>query len=332
MSADQRESPRAAIRSWLHRTDIGPEPRPANSSTEPHERRRKRSPRLEAVLSIEEQPLETAHLKHDKDRSRPGLHEERGHESRRITRDSPPNSRRVQSQTLPKQALEPKPGDPGFAEHLGLHAPFRNFNAHSDDLDADFDGTRHPKKRRRRESSISSYLEPAEIDVLTDDGRALHAPNSEMEAAEKQTRRYEFDSAASCAPSKSSSVAKTTPMVPSGSYEKRPRRKTREDRYELKETTGHKRKRSAKKDRKDGEEGKKKRKKHKEKSGAALMHSFTAHNVAHDRLTVCFPTTLTIKILTLTEGSYNQRRQSGCLAEAGHRHQLEEEAVSIWPL
>ena len=69
------------------------------------------------------------------------------------------------------------------------------------------------------------------------------------------------------------------------SYERRPRHKTRQDRYELKGNNkdSEKMKQATKKDR-----GEKKQKKHKrkEKSGTALMHDFAAQNVAHDRLTV----------------------------------------------
>lgn len=72
------------------------------------------------------------------------------------------------------------------------------------------------------------------------------------------------------------------PDKPAESYERRPRHKTREDRYELKDGPREKRTVADK----DGWEKKRKKHKRREKSGGALMHNFTAHNVVHDRLTV----------------------------------------------
>ena len=70
-------------------------------------------------------------------------------------------------------------------------------------------------------------------------------------------------------------------------YEKRPRRKTKEDKYDLKQDGKQPTRSRKKKDKKDcvGTKQDKKRK-CKERSGDALMHTFSAPNVAQDRLTV----------------------------------------------
>lgn len=313
MSDDQRDSPRAAIRNWLEHTDGNPKLRPATSPSESPERARKPRPRSEAVK--EKQPLESRHQDHDGNRSKHRLHRKRGDESRRGTTNTVPRVQRVQSQTLCKQASEPKPGDPGFAEHLGLHAPFRNFKACSDDIEADVGDIARPRKRRRRRSSTSSYLEPAQVDGSIDNEHAYHDSGDEMETGKQQSRHHEIDSVSSSVPSQPSSVAEPLPKKPSASYERRSRRKTRADRYELKETTSDRRKKSAKKDRKDGQERRSKRQKHKEKSGAALMHGFTAQNVVHDRLTVRSLITVTVEVPTLIECPATTSEGSGALRQ-----------------
>lgn len=73
------------------------------------------------------------------------------------------------------------------------------------------------------------------------------------------------------------------PEKPLKTYERRPRHKTREDHYELKE---NKKRAAAKADEKAAPRKSKKSRKRKEKSGAALMHGFSAACVDSDRLTV----------------------------------------------
>jgi len=254
---------------------------------------------LNTADHIEERSLEHMHQIDDGDRSKHSLHRGRGNEPRRGT-NNVPEMERAKEQTLSKQALELRPGDPGFAEYLGLHAPFRNFKARSDDLEADPGRTARPRKRKRRESSTSSYLEPARLDSLITNEHAYHDSGDEMEAAKERSRHPEIDSAWSPSQSQPSTMAEPPRRKQSESYERRPRHKTREDLYELKANSSTKRKKPAKKARKDGEEKRSKRQKYKEKSGAALMHSFTAQNVAHDRLTVRF-LTVAAETLTLTK-------------------------------
>ncbi|KAL8776578.1 MAG: hypothetical protein Q9213_008214 [Squamulea squamosa] len=66
-------------------------------------------------------------------------------------------------------------------------------------------------------------------------------------------------------------------------YEKRPRRKTREDRYELKKDKKHD---QTNEGRAKAHDKRKKKRKGVEKSGAALMQKFSAKNVETDRLTL----------------------------------------------
>ena len=76
-----------------------------------------------------------------------------------------------------------------------------------------------------------------------------------------------------------------SPEKPAKTYERRSRHKTREDRYEVKQGKTHKEENKQELKKKNKKQGKRKRK---EKSGAALMSSFSAKNIARDRLTVSF--------------------------------------------
>ena len=75
------------------------------------------------------------------------------------------------------------------------------------------------------------------------------------------------------------------PATPLHHFERRPRRKTREDRYQLKHGDKKKSGSVGSTERKPGV----KRRRHCEKSGAALLHDFAAPNVSDDRLTVSYP-------------------------------------------
>ena len=139
-----------------------------------------------------------------------------------------------------------------------------------------------PRKRKRKASSTISYLEPAVVDELPDaqDGkwtpfereRTRRLPSGDDDGGLKYPSEF----------LRRPDQTTLLPEKPAGSYERRPRHKTREDRYELKDGTRDKKKVA----KKDSQEKKQKKHKRREKSGAALMHSFTAQNVSHDRLTV----------------------------------------------
>lgn len=81
----------------------------------------------------------------------------------------------------------------------------------------------------------------------------------------------------------SSSEALIPPKKGSKSYVRRSRHRTKEDRYKPKQTKGSRKK--LKPNDRDAPKRKTKRGRN-EKSGTALMHEFSAKNVANDRLTV----------------------------------------------
>ena len=283
MAHEVRQSPRAAIRTWLRETNT------TNNNNS----------RLEAnsidskLLVHRSQELRRYKTRYNREvTSQSGT---RGHpkpvangESRQPLQRDPnksilltSNSYREEPPDQTTKTLQLRPGDPGFAEGLGLHPPFRTFRVQSEDSLVHQDDPIRPRKRKRKASSTTSYLEPAVVDELPD------AQDDKWTPFERErTRRLppgddgELKSLSELLPRPD----KTTvlPEKPAASYERQPRRKTREDRYELKDGTRD-RKKVAKK---DSQEKKEKKHKRREKSGAALMHSFTAQNVSHDRLTV----------------------------------------------
>lgn len=163
-----------------------------------------------------------------------------------------------------------------LADQLGLHAPFRSFATRTADIPHQSQLDRARRKRRRQLSLSSSDLEPAAC--FREDMKKQDATE---DAAAKQRRhegRYENLDVLSL-----SNVIIASPKEPLKTYERRPRHKTREDRYELKE---NKKRNTSKADEKAARPKSKKSKKRKEKSGAALMHGFSAACVDSERLTV----------------------------------------------
>ena len=73
---------------------------------------------------------------------------------------------------------------------------------------------------------------------------------------------------------------------PAQRYERRPRHKTKADKYEIKQDGNKSTKKREKKEKKTSASKRDKRPKRKERSGDALVHTFSAPNVAQDRLTV----------------------------------------------
>ena len=143
-----------------------------------------------------------------------------------------------------------------------------------------FGGKWSRKQKRKRTLSATSYLEPAVFEETADDG---NAPHLEAEAISPEK----------LAITSHSEILETTakpdpPMKNPRTYEKKPRHKTREDRYELK------RNRMKKPSTKAAETTSRSKNKRKERSGAALSHSFTAKNVEPDRLTVRISTVIKI--------------------------------------
>ena len=283
MAHEVRQSPRAAIYTWLRETDTTTnnsrlEPKSVDSRLPVHcsqgvKRHKTRYNRKFANQSgTRGRPKGVANgesrqpLQRDPNKSIPL--------TSHSYREEPPD------QTTKTLIL--RPGDPGFAESLGLHPPFRTFRVQSEDsLVHQEDPLRHQKRKRKAPSTISS-LEPAVVVELPDARNGKWTPNER-----ERTRRLPLgdDDGELKSPSGFVRRPDQTTIFPENlavSYERRPRRKTREDRYELKDGIPDKKKAG----KKDSQEKKLKKHKRREKSGAALMHSFTAQNVSHDRLTV----------------------------------------------
>lgn len=172
--------------------------------------------------------------------------------------------------------------DSGLAKRLGLHPPFQAMDLKQLDSEKrlDLTGTMRYRKRKRS-SSATSYLEPAVADDPIEAGNDVRdgdATRSLPNAGPGE--EIEISSSSSALSSSSPS-----PVKPAKTYERRARRKTKEDRYELKQDKKAKKERVKGKKTKN-KEASRKRQKSSKKSGATLLHNFTAKNVASERLTV----------------------------------------------
>ncbi|KAL8708825.1 MAG: hypothetical protein Q9225_007546, partial [Loekoesia sp. 1 TL-2023] len=258
MSPSRCQSPRAAIREWLAHTDQGPPIRSKrNQESQKPERegrsKRQRSPHHHygEALNPSRKAGEARHDPEDRHHQR----------ARRELDDFPDNHRDGRN----------------LADQLGLHAPFRSFATRGTDVAPEVQRNVVRSKRRRSPSVTSSYLEPATC------FRQDKIKKTGHEATAENARRHRNQHSGSITSSRSSSATVPSPEKPMKSYERRSRRKTREDRYELK----HGKKRAKPKDGEKLPLGKSKRKrKRMEKSGAALMHNFSANNVEPERLTL----------------------------------------------
>ena len=288
MSSAERQSPRKAIREWLLTTNNKPTAKPANVYPEQQEieprstHHSKRHHRTRYPPEVVSQHEDIAGRKHQR-----GI--ESGIQQKSVLgKARPVYSQRAQPKIDLKEDSTVNSSGLGFAEQLGLHAPFRTFKDHSDyDISEVQD---RPRKRRHRTSSTSSYLEPAAASDVSDTasghpghGTTQHAAHS----APALGSRSKHNSPTACQGLESL----PSPEKLLKSYERRPRRKTRKDHYELKgvDRDSGKTKKAVRKDRAVGKDRvvkKQKKHKRKEKSGATLMHDFTAENVAHERLTV----------------------------------------------
>ena len=272
MGHQVRESPRAAIRTWLQKTNDSH----IKSELPVHRSQEARRHKTRANREITSENRIRGHPK-------PVANAETGQPLQRVPdKTFPSKSHREQPQDRTAKPLLPRPGDPGFAESLGLHPPFRTFSLQSEDTLLHQEDPLRTRKRKRKASSTISYLEPALVDELTD------AENAKWKSHERAgTRRLppsdgDGELRSLCGLLGRPDQTTVLPEKPAESYERRPRHKTREDRYELKDGTREKKKVANK----ESQEKKQKKHKRREKSGGALMHNFTAQNVAHDRLTV----------------------------------------------
>ena len=283
MSDAERQSPRTAIRSWLQHTNSKSTAERAGAFSEQqrfdhrskHRSRRHRRTRY---------PSETNN-RHDEEAGRDlQKQSESGKRQKRFTnRELLVNSDQGRPQIPSKDTIAVNSNGLGLAERLGLHAPFRTFKEQSEVDSLDIQVRSHKYKPSR--SSTSSYLEPAAANDLSenDHDRPSHATILKM--ASTGLALGNRSNNISPTASQGSEIMLPPPHKHLKSYERRPRHKTHQDRYELKDSNrdSKKTKQVAKKDRR---EQKQKKHKRKEKSGAALMNDFAAQNVAHDRITV----------------------------------------------
>ena len=194
-----------------------------------------------------------------------------------------------------RQVEMARPSDESLPRVLGLYAPFRSFGCEKADIDINNDLARAGRKRKRQ-SSVSSYLEPATFTVSTHVDENTCDPKK---APVSQRLHAGLDDSAS-QPSRgsphTSAINDISREKPNKDYERRSRHRTRKNRYELKEV---KETRKQKKTKNEDTSKKERKRKRKEKSGAALMHDFTAQNVAHDRLTVRLLLAIALRVVAV---------------------------------
>ncbi|KAL8986679.1 MAG: hypothetical protein Q9177_004047 [Variospora cf. flavescens] len=261
MSSPKRQSPRTAIKEWLAHT----EPESLAKIKPSIDRRDKdRASKDEPKQSLKPACGECSNRRFPAEQQRKRRHGRVHHVSENKNTNDPPEAVKTEQ---------------NLADQLGLHAPFRSFATRTADIPPQSQLDRERRKRRRQLSSSSSDLEPAAC--FREDMKKQDATE---DAAAKQRRhdgRHENIDVLSL-----SNVIITSPKKPLKTYERRPRHKTREDRYELKE---NKKRNTSKADEKAARPKSKKSKKRKEKSGAALMHGFSAACVDSERLTLKAP-------------------------------------------
>ena len=273
MSDSERQSPRTAIRNWLQATNSKSHAKPTDA--------------LPERQNIERRSTHHVRRHHTKrHRSEPkNQHAEEAGQERPRHKKSRVNSHQAQPQLPSKENTAVDSNGLNLAERLGLHAPFRTFKDHSDNGIPDVEG--RPRKRRRIRTSTSSYLEPAATNDLSDNDHDHPSHTTILRMANEGPALGDRGKNTSPTASQGSEMLSPSPEKLLKSYERRPRHKTRQDRYELKGSNRDSLK-TPRIEKKDRGENKPKKHKHqrKEKSGAALMHDFAAQNVAHDRLTV----------------------------------------------
>ena len=169
-----------------------------------------------------------------------------------------------------------------LAQRLGLRTPFRTLDNNQEQVHAKEDAGIHIVKRKRSLSPPSPHPSPKDRRrslAEADDREDLICPRPTEQAIEFErsiaTSPFHLPRPVTAAPNSSRTVPRP--------YERKPRRKTREDHYTLKETF-----KASKQTIDEGESlvRKKGKRKRREKLGSALMHDFTASNVAFSRLTV----------------------------------------------
>ena len=169
-----------------------------------------------------------------------------------------------------------------LAQRLGFRTPFRTLDSNQRQVHGKEKST---GKRKRSLSPSSSYLQPRDrrrISAEAEDRERLISSRFARRAAGPDRSIAKSP----CHLPGSSTAALNFSKAPAKPYERKSRHKTREDRYTLKEASKVPKQNPNETESPVRKKGKRKRK---EKSGSALMHDFTARNVAFSRLTVSPP-------------------------------------------
>lgn len=143
--------------------------------------------------------------------------------------------------------------------------------------------TVRPCKRKRSVTSLSSCPDPAAPSEFSQSRKDKHRKHHSLSTEVREHHRDESSSESS-KPETSLDTPAPSPAQVRKSYERRPRHKTRQDKYEIKHG---KQKEKQSTERKVTSKNHKRRAKHRDKAGAALLHNFSAENIASDRITVC---------------------------------------------
>ncbi|KAL9120882.1 MAG: hypothetical protein Q9187_002561 [Circinaria calcarea] len=260
--AAQRESPRDAIRNWLAHTEQ------AGGTRE---------------VSIARDEGRDGHRSRSRHRHRQ-RRSERHHEADNVSMQGP-KSNTIHKARITENLTGVEVHDSsGLAKRLGLHPPFQAMDlkqVHHEKRLGHAGTTRD--RKRKRSSSGTSYLEPAVIDEPIKARNDLR--NRDAIQCPKSSRGLQEDESEKGPSSSTSSSSCPSPVKPAKTYERRARHKTKEDRYELKQDKKSKKTRPKTKETTKREASRKDRKR-KAQSGAALLHKFTAKNVASNRLTM----------------------------------------------
>ena len=160
------------------------------------------------------------------------------------------------------------------ASGLAVHKPNRRVDAPYRAVE---DSTKH--RKRKYNSSETSLLDIASA------RESIHGKKQRSPKAGPSTKLLKHSKAKdkiSITFSSSDSTSSSSDGLDEQAFKRRPRRKTREEKYELKEAKNARSKQREKKTFHKKLKGQKR----KERTGSTLLHNFKARNVAQDRLTV----------------------------------------------
>lgn len=210
---------------------------------------------------------------------------------------------------LTSHLLEQERSRTAHAELPSSHTPLDTVNV-----------SRLSKRKKKHDlSSDSSLLEapirPRSHQSKRDEPRAVAVKQSEVQSspARKKQRIATSDSGLS--------GHLPIPVLPKETFERRPRHKTREDKYEPKKKEKKRNEASVDKSSSRKREKKNGRKKAAKKPGDELIQNFSSNNISQDRLTVSTPAVsgrneLTILDPTLQRSWIVQQWQSFVSSEA----------------